>query len=144
MAVDTGRPANEGGKDTQMLNHRNEPLTLSPFLALARELSALLLPIRPRPQFRAELHRNLVVSAQRQQAQLLVALAAHDAPTPSAFPQRQVEKYAGRWERELYQGGKRWVVGAAAVGSAVSLAGILAYLMRRHNRPTGSSYRGDD
>jgi hypothetical protein len=140
MAVDTSRPASVGGKDAQMLNHRSEPLTLSPFLALARELSALLLPVKPRPQFRAELHRNLVVSAQRQQAQLLVALAAREAPSPSMFPQRQAENYAGRWERELnLGGGMRWVVGAAAVGSAVSLAGILAYLMRRHGRPTGST-----
>jgi hypothetical protein len=124
-----------------MLNRPTEPLNLSPFLALARELSALLLPVKPRAQFRADLHRNLVASAQRQQAQLLVALSAHDAPAPGALPQRQVEKYAARWERELGQGSIRWVVGAAAVGSAVSLAGILAYLMRRHSRPTGSTYR---
>jgi len=139
MAVATSRPANQGGKDAQMLNRPSEPLTLSPFLAVARELSALLLPVRPRAQFRAELHRNLVASAQRQQAPLLVALSAQEGPAPLAFPQRQAERYAAWWEREHNQGSIRWVVGAAAVGSAVSLAGILAYLMRRHYRSTGST-----
>jgi hypothetical protein len=141
MAVDTSKPTDERGKGARMLNRPAEPLNIYPFLALARELSALLLPIRPRAQFRVDLHRSLVASAQRQQAQMLMTLTAQDGAAPPALPQQQVEKYAARLERELGQGSIRWVVGAAAVGSAVSLAGILAYLVRRRSRPTGSTYR---
>ncbi len=95
-------------------------LTVVPFLGLARELAALLLPVRPSPQFRADLERSLLAAARQQNAQWAVT-----GFTPSATP------YGGRFTPIE----RRWVIGAAAaaVGSAVSIAGIVAYMLHRRS-----------
>lgn len=93
-------------------------LTVVPFLGLARELAALLLPVRPRPQFRAELERSLLAAARQQNARRAVS-----GFMPAAA------SYGGR----LTLLERRWVIGAAAaaVGSAVSIAGIVAFVLHR-------------
>jgi hypothetical protein len=88
-------------------------LSIMPFLALAREVAALFAPVAPRPEFRSDLERVLVAQARQQ--------AAHAALIPVG----------------IETGERRWVKGAAAaaaVGSAVSLAGIVVYVLRRRDR----------
>ncbi len=105
-------------------------LSIAPFLALTRDLGALLVPMRPRPAFRAELHRSLIADARRQQAQAALDIAPHpvESTLGDGLPDRMAQLLA------LVPGGaeRRWVVGAA-VGGAVSL-GFLAYLLRHHDR----------
>lgn len=107
---------------TQASSHgrSGDVLTVVPFLGLARELAALLLPVRPSLQFRADLERSLLSAARQQNAQLAVT-----GFTPSAT------SYAGRFTPLE----RRWVIGAAAaaVGSAVSIAGIVAYMLYRRS-----------
>ena len=94
-------------------------LSLAPFLALVRELSALLLPARPRPAFREALAESLLVAAKQ-----MCALQALDIAAPA--PQGS---QAGAIGRE-----RRWVIGVAAVGSAVSVAGLIAYLWHQRSQ----------
>jgi hypothetical protein len=89
-------------------------LSLVPFLALARELAALFVPIQPRAEFRAELERNLMAAARQQIAHNRLLCA------PPTIP----------FQRD----GRRWVWGAATVGSAVSLASIVAYVWFHRHR----------
>ncbi len=89
-------------------------LPLAPFLSLARDLGALIVPVRPRADFRTGLHRDLLAAAQQQ--------VAHDrlfTPVPATRPAMD---------------GRRWVWGAATLGSAVSLAGLAAYVWLQHRR----------
>lgn len=93
-----------------------ETLSVVPFLALARELAALLVPIQPSAEFRAELERTLVAEAWRQNTQALLMPAELD-------------------DRDAPE--RRWMMGAAAaaaVGSAVSIASIVVYVLRRRDR----------
>lgn len=101
-------------------NRSGGVLTVVPFLGLARELASLLLPVRPSPQFRADLERSLLAAARQQNAQLLVT--GFTPPAPS---------YGVRFTSIE----RRWVIGAAAaaVGSAVSIAGIVAYMLHRRS-----------
>lgn len=71
---------------------------------LARRLQLTLRPLEPEPAFRSTLHASLVASARRQ---YLV-----DSPSWTALH-----------KRELFIG--------AAVGSTLSLAGVLALVLRR-------------
>ena len=91
-----------------------EPLTLVPFLGLARELSALFVPPVMRPEFRTGLEESLMISARRQNTHDLLNLPGYITPHRSL----------GDWATEA-QADRRWVVGAA-VGSAVSIASIVA------------------
>lgn len=89
-------------------------LSVVPFLSLARELAALLVPVRPAQPFREDLEHSLIVAARQQHAR--AALVGYN----------QLD--AAPMEREGFE--RRWVIGAAAaaVGSAVSIAGIVAYV----------------
>ncbi len=90
-------------------------LSVMPFLSLARELAALFLPVAPAPQFRDDLERSLMAAAYQQNAR--AALVGYGEPGGMSV------------EREGFE--RRWVIGAAAaaaVGSAVSIAGIVAYV----------------
>jgi hypothetical protein len=91
-------------------------VSLAPFLALVRELGAEIVPLRLRTEFRDELQRELMAAARQQYAHDLLMWY----PAPSG---------QGRSSR-------RWVVGAATLGSAVSLAGIVAayYVRHRHRQ----------
>jgi hypothetical protein len=107
-------------------------LNLAPFLGMTRELAALLVPVRPRADFRAELHRSLVASARQWQAQL----ALNIVPPMSEPVIGPVEVLSDRVAHLLGvpEVDRRWMMGAAAVGGAVSL-GILAYVLRHREHP---------
>jgi len=79
-------------------------------LDLAGELQGILVPVRPDPAFRRQLHGQLVRQAQDRQA----------APGPGLF----------------YQHRRGILIGAAAVGSMASVAGVvIAFVLRyRHSR----------
>lgn len=106
----------------------NPVLNLGPFLAVARDLTALLVPVRPRPAFRHALEANLVAAARQHRALETLDIAA---------PVAHLSSWHGLSDwRELVASGRerRWVVGAAAVGSAVSAAGIVAYLWHQRGQ----------
>ena len=92
-------------------------VSLAPFLALVRELSAEVIPVRLRTEFRDELQRELLAAARQQYA---LDLLIWSTPAP---PQAKTSR--------------RWVLGAATLGlgSAVSLASIVtAYYLRHRHR----------
>ena len=90
-------------------------VSLAPFLALVRELGAEIIPMRLRTEFRDELQRELMVAARQQYARDLLIWS-----TPAPAQART---------------SRRWVLGAATLGSAVSLASIVAaYYMRHRHR----------
>jgi hypothetical protein len=111
-----------------MYENRKPELTLLPYLALARDLSTLLTPVQPNEHFHAELYGRLVESARQQQAERsLLSPATDEAST--GIPHR-----VARWAMSVPGQDRRWVLGAAAVGSAVSVAGIAAYVLRHRGR----------
>jgi hypothetical protein len=92
-------------------------VSLAPFLALARELAAEIVPVRLRIEFRDELQRELMAAARQQYARDLLIWST---PTPAQA-----------------KTSRRWVLGAATLGlgSAVSLASIVtAFYMRHRHR----------
>jgi hypothetical protein len=92
-------------------------VSLAPFLALVRELSAEIIPVRLRVEFRDELQRELMAAARQQYARDLLIWST---PTPAQA-----------------KTSRRWMLGAATVGlgSAVSLASIVtAYYLRHRHR----------
>jgi hypothetical protein len=101
------------------MSRSGDVLSLVPFLSLARELAALLLPVQPSPQFRADLERSLLAAAQQQNARFL------RFPPPATFAGTRFDGF----ERRLVIG----AAAAAAVGSAVSIAGIVVYVLYRRS-----------
>ena len=91
-------------------------VSLTPFLALVRELGAEIIPMRLRVEFRDQLQRELMAAARQQYARDLLIWTA---PAP---PQSKTSR--------------RWVLGAATLGSAVSVASIVAayYVRHRHRQ----------
>ncbi len=79
-------------------------------LTLAEELQGILVPVKPDASFRRQLHSGLVREARCRQAE----------PEPSLFRQHR----------------RGILIGAAAVGSVASVAGVvLAFILRyRHSR----------
>jgi len=82
-----------------------------PLMALANALAGLWTPVQPRPEFRAQLRHGLVHAARRKQT-----LAALDS-RPALLR-------------------RSWIMGAAALGSVVSVIGVIALLLhaRHHAR----------
>lgn len=105
----------------------NQTLTLVPFLNLARDLAALLVPVRPQPRFKAALEASLVAAARQHCAQQALEI---NVPSTRLLPEGAFD-----W-REVVSLGRerRWVFGAAAVGSAVSVAGLVAYLWHQRSQ----------
>jgi hypothetical protein len=80
-------------------------------LDLAEQVSGILVPVEPDTHFRRRLHGDLILEAQRRQAQ----------PGPSLFQQHR----------------KGILIGAAAIGSVASVAGVvIAFVLR--NRQGGT------
>lgn len=79
---------------------------LAPLLRLAHEVVAVLRPIRPRPAYRMDLHQALITAGYE-----------HLAQDPTGFV-------------NIPETRRDWVLGAAAVGSAVSVVGVIAYFWR--------------
>ena len=105
----------------------NQVLNLAPLLAVTRDLTALLTPVRPRPAFREALEAGLVLAARQRYALQTLDISAPVAPWPSREGMSVGALVTIGRER-------RWVVGAAAVGSAVSVAGIVAYFWRQRGQ----------
>ncbi len=104
---------------TPAIPQAGDVLSVMPFLSLAREIAALLLPVKPRADFRDDLERSLMAAARQQYARGI--LAAYE-PVPPL-------------DRDGSE--RRWVIAgasAAAVASAVSIAGIVAYVLRHRER----------
>jgi hypothetical protein len=88
--------------------------TLQPLLALARKVKDALVPVQPDPAFRENLRLSLLAAAHQWSASQLSLRA--EGSTKS---QRPVHLFR-RHRKEI-------LIGAAAVGSVVSVAGIVAY-----------------
>lgn len=102
-------------------------LTLAPYLTLARDLTALIVPLQPSATFRENLETSLLAAARRQSTLEKLAIVGPAA----AYP---VDP-AWNWRDLLPEGvDRRWVIGAAAVGSAVSVAGVMAFFWRQRGR----------
>jgi hypothetical protein len=121
------------------LNKLPDALSLLALLDLARDIADLLAPVHLRPAFRAELRASLEVAARQQQAQrALFLVPAGGRLVVGLVPAEWVDRVngwaetAGREMSEISEGDRRWVVGAAA---ALSLAGILAYVVHQRGRP---------
>ncbi len=111
-------------------------LLIVPFLDLAHEIAALIVPVHPRREFRADLGRDLLAVARQRQAQQPVELvlpSSHATGLPLVLFGR-VNEWAGMGLNELGDLDRRWVVSAAVVGSALSLAGVLAYVLHQRSR----------
>jgi hypothetical protein len=90
-------------------------VSLTPFLTLVRELAAEIIPLRLRAEFRDELQRELLAAARQQYARDLLVWS-EPAPAHSKMA-------------------RRWMLGAATLGSAMSGASIVAaYYWRHRNR----------
>jgi hypothetical protein len=88
--------------------------TLQPLLALARKVKDALAPVEPDPAFRENLRLGLLAAA-RQRLASRPSLQAEG----STKSQRPVHLFR-RHRKEI-------LIGAAALGSVVSVAGIVAY-----------------
>ncbi|MGC8780612.1 MAG: hypothetical protein ACP5UQ_07075 [Anaerolineae bacterium] len=107
----------------------NEPtliLPLAPYLGMARELASLIVPVQPRSEFRADLYEELMERARRRQTAGL--------PVVEIAPAEGIPARFARWIVNGPTQDRRWVWGAAAVGSAVSLAGLATLVWRRRSK----------
>ena len=77
-------------------------------LDLAENLQGLLKPVEPDPDFRRRLHGELILAAQQRQ----------DTAVPTLFQRHR----------------KGIILGAAAAGSAASIAGVVLALVWRHRQ----------
>lgn len=109
-----------------MSNEAKSTLTLAPYLELARELTDLIVPVQPRPEFRDGLYADLVERARRRQASAL--------PMVEIEPAGDIPARLARWIVTVPVQDRHWVWKAAAVGSAVSLAGLATLVWRRRSK----------
>jgi hypothetical protein len=117
--------SNAAGVSTSSQSHG---LSLAALLDLSRELRSLLVAVRPRPEFREELYDHLLVEARRQRVQRMLSL-----PVESAAVLGKPWTTVHRIPLGYGLSSRRWIIGAAAVGSAASVVGLLAYVRsRRH------------
>lgn len=77
-------------------------------LSLAEQLHGILVPVQPDADFRRQLHRDLILEAQRRQSE----------PEPSLFQQHR----------------KGILIGAAAIGSVASVVGVIIAFVLRHRQ----------
>jgi hypothetical protein len=133
--------------DSKMgMSHRSgdNGLTIIPLLGLTRELASLLTPVEPSAAFKEELYDDLLVSARqhhvRQRILTHMTPASLDEESKGILA-RAAFAPASRSGRSSYslrslhfwqadRSGVRWMLGAAALGSAaVSLVGVVAYVV---------------
>jgi hypothetical protein len=127
---DSNGPLSAGQDTRSRARYRDTIIALAPLLDVARELGAILIPVRPPLAFRAELHRSLVAMARQQQVQYDLFPPA----VPSADFRSRVNWWAEQGLNELSEGDRRWYVGAAVVGSALSLAGLVGFVLHQRGR----------
>jgi len=107
---------------------RPHGLSLAALLDLSRELRSVLVAVQPRAEFREALYGQLLVEARRQQALRMLSLPVGSTPARGESRTTVQRIHAG-----YGAGGRRWIIGAAAVGSAASVVGVLAYVRSRHH-----------
>jgi hypothetical protein len=91
--------------------------TLRPLLALARKVKDALAPVEPAPAFCENLRLSLLAAAHQWSASRLSSSQAQaEGSTKSQRPVHLFRRHR-----------KRILIGAAALGSVVSVAGIVAY-----------------
>jgi hypothetical protein len=90
-------------------------------LDLAEQLHGVLMPVKPNVSFRRRLHGELLLEAQRRQVEPLGLSHKLESP-PNLFRQHR----------------KGILIGAAAIGSVASVAGVIIafVLRRRHTQAT--------
>jgi hypothetical protein len=98
-----------------LLEHQD---TLQPLLALARKVKDALAPVQPDPAFCENLRLSLLAAA-RQRLASRPSLRAGPQAEGSTKPQRPIHLFT-RHRKEI-------LIGAAALGSVVSVASIVAY-----------------
>jgi hypothetical protein len=98
-----------------LLEHQD---TLQPLLALARKVKEALTPVEPDPAFCENLRLSLLAAARQWLASRL-SLRAGPQAEGSTKSQRPAHLFT-RHRKEI-------LIGAAALGSVVSVAGIVAY-----------------
>jgi hypothetical protein len=104
----------------------SQGLSLASLLDLSRELRSVLVMAQPRAEFREALYGQLLVEARRQQALRMLSLSIGSTPSYGESPTTVQRAHLG-----YGSGGRRWIIGAAAVGSAASVVGLLAYVRSR-------------
>jgi hypothetical protein len=120
--------------DATTLRRSSTILHLAPFLALSRELSALLVPIRPDAGYRDRLEEGLLVAARLQHARSILDIHVPEIAVPAAAPVRAYERVAEHLVSSTGGVDRRWVIGATALGSALSIAGLVAYWWRHRSQ----------
>lgn len=110
----------------------NPVLNIAPYLSVARELSGLLVPVPVRPAFRAQLEQSLLTAARRQAAQRTLDIEFPAVELSQGYRELAASAFHPVTERM----DRRWLMGAAVgVGSAFSLAGLMAaYVWRQRRR----------
>jgi hypothetical protein len=126
---DEQRPVSPEGDAARIAESARPPgMSLASLLDLSRELRGMLLAVQPRAEFRDELYEHLLIEARQQQA--LRSLSLPVGPDPAL---REPQTIVRRIYPGYAPGSRRWLLGAAAVGSAASVVGLLAYVRsRRH------------
>ena len=123
-----------GEQDTRWLaGYPEAMLALGPLLLLAREVATVLVPVQPRPAYRAELHEALVAGAGEQALQEAAEISVATAMPPDAAVGEllgRVNQWAGQGWSDLRETDRRWVMGAAAL----SLLGVIVYVRYQRNR----------
>lgn len=112
-------------------------LPLSSLLDLSRELSHLLLLVQPRPAFEADLYRHLVAEARRRQAVRMLSLGQNYGnvlPDGSTSAREEPFGIMRSMHTDDEPSSRRWIIGAAAVGSASLLGLVVLMRSRRHRR----------
>ena len=114
---------------TQSKTDEGRMLTIAPFLSLARDLTVLFAPAPMRPAYRTELEQTLMTAARQLAAQRTLDIQSPSVEMASSYR----EWAAGMVQPVTDRMDRRWLMGAA-VGSAFSLAGLMALVWRQRRR----------
>jgi hypothetical protein len=100
--------------------------TLRPLLSLARKVKDALAPVEPAPAFCENLRLSLLAATHQRSASRL-SLRAEPTRLSSSQAQAEGSTKSQRPVHLFRRHRKRILIGAAALGSVVSVAGIVAY-----------------
>jgi hypothetical protein len=129
-----GPGANGGRQDREAGSGASgdQVVSITPYLALARELSALYVPVQMRPEFAVALDAEIRAVARERYAEDFFRSAVGENQ------HRYRDRVMGYLQPVSDRMDRRVVLGAAALGSAaavsVSIAGLLAYAWRQRGR----------
>ncbi len=126
MAGREGNTLQPEGTDRLRRAEDSHILNVAPFLNLAREMSDLIAPVPMRPAFRSELEHSLLAAARQRAARQQLDIRPPTVEWPLSYRDLAASVVQPVMDR-------RWLMGAA-VGSAFSLAGLMAYVWRQRRR----------